>query len=589
MPSGYYANPALGFLSGDDAVPEQLKIDLDTQFTLSSAYLVFFMQCGFALLECGSVRRINVKNILLKNTMDLSLGVLMWWATGYAFAYGVCGNNAFIGTTNFFLSSAQYQTGSFWAHWLFTLMFALVANALVHGAVSERMKLQAYLVYTAVLTGFVYPIVVHWTWSLSGWLSPFRIDCATGEHMPVFSDTNGFMDFAGSGCVHVVGGVTALIGAIVLGPRLGRFTKEGYVIEMPANSPAFQVLGTFCLWFGWYGFNPGSTGCFYDCTQIASKVAVNTTIAAATGGLTVLFVSMFLGRPGDIGPMLNGILSALVAITSPCAYCQPYAAFIVGMVAGAAYLAGAWLLRWLRIDDVMETSAVHLTGGTWGVISVGLFATKSSTYQAIGYANDWGVFYGGSGKQLGIQILGLVIIVAWTTAIMLPMWLALRWMGWLRVEQEQEKKGLDIAQSLGTGVPAWNFWLSKPMLSRLSVRSRSSRRSNQSTTSEQAPYPTGTTQNGNAASWSGQAYGGPGNTFDPTMASRDSAYGQNQQSQASPLPHGEGDGEGGGASARTSLQEGRETGTTREDAAQAARALYISIKEAEAAENPQVH
>lgn len=558
MPGGTVHNPALGYQTGPDDIPTLLKQDLDTSFTLNSAYLVFFMQCGFALLECGSVRGRNTKNILLKNVMDLSVGVLCWWGVGYAFAYGTCGDNVFIGHANFFTSQAEYQTGAFWAHWLFTMMFCLTSNALVHGAVSERMQFGAYLVYTFLLTSFVYPVVVHWTWSLSGWLSPYRIICASGTPDPFFSSTNGLMDFAGSGSVHIVGGVTAFWGALVLGPRLGRFTKEGYVIEMAANSPAFQVLGTFALWFGWYGFNPGSTGCFYGCMLVASKVAVNTTLAAATGGLAVLFASLFLGRPGDIGPMLNGILAALVAITSPCAYCMPYAAVFIGMVAGFCYLVAAWILRRLRVDDVLETSAVHLGGGIWGVISVGFFATETSTRQVYGFANDWGVLYGGNGKQLGIQVLGVVVIMGWVTAIMLPMWLTLKYFGLLRVEPEQEKKGLDIAQSLGTGVPAWNFWMSG--LSRMSMRSR---RSNQSTSSD--PPMQGTTI---------------------VMPSRDSAYNggnsnlvhmsldQQPRMSADQQP-------------RMSVHlEGQHAGYANVTVAQA---VCNSIRERGGAENPQVH
>jgi Amt family ammonium transporter len=243
----------------------------------------------------------------------------------------------------------------------------------------------------------------------AGWLSAHRRpDCASPIKQPFFSGTMGVMDFAGSGVVHMVGGGAALVGAWILGPRLGRFSKDGYVIQFDNSSPANMALGVFILWLGWYGFNAGSTQCFYSCMPVAAQVAVNTTLATGAGGLTCLLLAVFNGSPGDIAPLLNGILAGAVSITAPCAMVQSYAAVMIGGIGAVVYSLSARLLLRLRIDDPVEAAPVHFFCGMWGLLSVGFFATKTSTELAYGYAADWGVFYGGSGKQLGMQVSGLV-------------------------------------------------------------------------------------------------------------------------------------------------------------------------------------
>lgn len=435
----------------------QVKEDLDILWLLICAYLIFFMQCGFALFEAGAVRLKNVKNILFKNVIDASVSAITWWAVGYAFAFGECEDGPFIGSSNFFLSnsslSADTEIGrQMLAQYMFSWAFSATATTIVGGAIAERTRFRAYILYTAVMNGLVYPVVVHWVWSTSGWLSGKRINCATVEHEPLFTHTNGVMDFAGSGVVHVVGGAASLCGVVVLGSRLGRFSNDGHIVDFPANSPAQMTLGVFILWFAWYGFNTGSTGCMLGCMYTAAKVSVNTTLSAGAGGLTVLLVTVFVGNPGDIGPILNGILVGLVSITGACAFVQPYAAVVIGSVGGIVYVAGSKLMRRLRLDDVVDATPVHLFGGAWGLLATGLFSTETSTIQAMGYANGWGLFYGGPWRQMGMQVLGLLVIAVWVAVVMVPLFTLLNWVGWFRVSREDEENGLDFSQSIGTGL-----------------------------------------------------------------------------------------------------------------------------------------
>lgn len=438
--------------AADTTAAEQMVVQLYTELTilwvLICAFLVFFMQCGFALLESGAVRTKNVKNILLKNAIDACISTLCWWAVGYAFAYGECGQNGFIGHANFFSSTSGLTGGAYWSFWLFSWAFSATATTIVSGAVAERLQFRAYAVYTVFISGFVYPVVAHWVWSNSGWLSARRLACGADTYTPFFTKTNGLMDFAGSGVVHMVGGGAALMGAIILGPRIGRF-KEGKLVEFEPSSPTNMALGVFILWLGWYGFNSGSTQCFNNCMEVAAQIAVNTTLSVGASGLTCLALAVLLGSPGDIGPMLNGILAGAVSITAGCALVQAYAAVVIGIVGAFVYTFASKLLHRLQIDDPLDASPVHFFCGMWGVLSVGFFSTETSTELAYTYANDWGVFYGGKGYQLGMQVLGVLVIAAWTCTLSGTLFLLLRKVCWLRVPGAVEEKGLDMVQSLG--------------------------------------------------------------------------------------------------------------------------------------------
>eukprot|EP00803_Ostreobium_quekettii_P002948 evm.model.scf_2798.3 EVM.evm.TU.scf_2798.3 scf_2798:13298-18695(+) len=454
----------------------QLATDLDIMWLLLAAYLVFFMQCGFALLEVGSVRAKNTKNILLKvrasvrnlNVVDACVGAVVWYAWGHSFAHGEngIGANPFIGGTNMFMHNSKdvspveeekesrfNNADRFFAFWLFQWAFAATSATIVSGAVAERCQFRAYVVYTFVITGFVYPIVVHWVWSKEGWLSAFRVeDFSSGEDRPdvLFDKTLGMIDFAGSGVVHMTGGGAALMAATIIGPRYGRFDKDKKVQPMVGQSPALTMLGIFILWFGWYGFNPGSTLEFYEHMYVASKCAVNTTLSAAGGGLTTLLVdTVVFNHPPDISPILNGLLAGLVSITAGCASVEPYAALAIGCFSGIIYYTASLTLKKLLIDDPLDASSVHFFCGIWGVIAPGLFATPVNVENVYERRTDVGIFYGGDGSQLGVQVLGALSIGLWTCSISCVMFLTLRAFGLLRVSQDQELTGLDISRHGG--------------------------------------------------------------------------------------------------------------------------------------------
>lgn len=421
-------------------------------------------QAGFALLEAGSVRAKNTKNILIKNLMDGCLGALVWYFIGYHLAYGTKDSctggddcNGFVGNgADVFMNKAaelaplgNAGSGHYYAGWMFQWAFAAAASTIVSGAVAERCKFGAYLAYTAALTGVIYPVVVNWGWSAHGWLSPW-----TGTEP--YLGANGMIDFAGSGIVHMTGGVAALVGAIFLGPRTGRFSPSGECIDMPGHSSVLVALGTFILWFGWYGFNPVSTLAF-EYMETAARVAVTTTLGAAAGGVTALSIHYSLTKSLDVGPMCNGILAGLVSITGNCVVIEPWAAALIGAIGAAIYYGFSALLRKLKIDDPLDASSVHGACGAWGVIAAGLFAKQKyvlNDYGAEGGADDYGALYGGGGKQLGNQIAGVLAIIAWVGFTSSVLFGVLKYAGMLRVPVEEEEVGLDTSHHGGN---AYNF------------------------------------------------------------------------------------------------------------------------------------
>lgn len=414
---------AVGGAARIDDLPgrvDGLTQDLDTLWVMLGAFLVFLMQAGFATLEAGSVQNVNVIYILRKNVLDACVSGILWWAVGYGFAYGEGGSvfNGFIGTTNFFSSksgrSDNVDAAYFFATWLFSWTFATTAATIVSGAVAERCRFQAYMIFTFVMTAFVYPVVVHWVWSKEGWLSAFRENNA-GAVDPIIGQM-GLIDFAGSGVVHVTGGGAALMGAWILGPREGRFLDDGTPVELKGASLKSATLGVFILWFGWYGFNSVSTGCMVGCMYSASKAAMNTTISAAAGGLIVVVMNVYHKQyPAIVSPVLNGILSGLVSITAGCALVEPYGAALIGTIGGFSYYWCANLLEAWRIDDPLQAAPVHFFCGLWGLISVGAFATEDNVKRA--YRRDkvgYGFLHGGGGEQFGVQLLGSFVISGWT-------------------------------------------------------------------------------------------------------------------------------------------------------------------------------
>ena len=446
-----------GLCSTIEAVDDMAN-GLNVFFLLFAASFVFMMQSGFAMLCAGSIRQKNVKNIMLKNILDSCGGALGFWSLGYAFAYG--GQNpevkSFIGNEGFFL--ANIDSGSELISWFFQFAMAATASTIVAGTVAERCKMEAYLCYSYFLTAFVYPVVVHSVWSQSGFLSAFNANPAFGC---------GMHDFAGSGVIHMTGGVTALVAAKILGPRIGRFyDRDGNEIlepkAFPPHSVALQVLGTFILWIGWYGFNPGSTlyintAAYGDVTGLA---AVNTTIAAASGCVSAMFTDMFMYRRKtgetayDLTMVMNGALTGLVSITAGCAVMAPWAAFVTGIMGGWVYIFYSNLIIRFKIDDAVDAIPVHLGGGSWGVIALGLFAEPSATAKAFGDHGHYGWFYewgqgSGDGNLLAAQICGCLWVTGWVCATMIPFLLLVNMLGWFRVDTIEEEVGLDISHHKG--------------------------------------------------------------------------------------------------------------------------------------------
>ncbi len=321
------------------------------------------MQTGFAMLCTGSIRAKNVKNVILWNLLDSCGGGLAFWACGYAFAYGGDdeeGDKTFIGNAGFFLKGDDIRL----ENWFFQFAFACALSSIVAGTIAERTQMKAYLLYSVFLVGFAYPVVAHAFWSTNGWLSTTASDPLWGS---------GAIDLAGSGPVHMTGGVTALVAAIILGPRIGRFhDRDGNLLEEPAefapHSVALQFLGTFCLWFGWYGFNPGSV--FYISTEqfgdVAALVAVNTTLSACAGAISAMFTSTLLDwwytgvHTYDLGYTMNGCLTGLVGITAGCATVETWAAVLIGVISGWVYLGASKLMIKLRIDDAVDAIPGHV-------------------------------------------------------------------------------------------------------------------------------------------------------------------------------------------------------------------------------------
>ena len=440
--------------------------DSNNAWMLQSGYMVFFMQAGFAMLCAGSVRAKNAKNIILLNILDACLGSLCWYATGYAFAYGgatefdaaqggFSSTDKFIGNSNFF--GTGLNATSDYAFWFFQFTFAATAATIVSGAVAERCRLWAYLSYELILVCFVYPVVAHWVWSYSGWASHFQYVFEEGDTVidnRLFGV--GVCDFAGDGPVHMVGGIASLAAAWVLGPRIGRFDADGKPVDMPGHNASLTLLGVFFLWFGWYGFNPGSTLGIVTYSGLAARVAICTTFGAATGALTTLLIVMMLtkfqtGTPVvDLIMVGNGALAGLVSVTGPCGYIEIWAAIPIGIIGAFVYVGSSKLvLNVFKVDDPLDAIAVHAGAGIWGLIATGAFATET----LVGSGNNYGFIMGGNGNLLGAQLVIILAILAWTMGIMTPFFMILKRLNLFRVPPEVESAGLDVSHHGGSAYP----------------------------------------------------------------------------------------------------------------------------------------
>jgi Amt family ammonium transporter len=436
--------PALavvGVARAADPTPADLALAVDAVWVLVAGVLVIFMQAGFALLEAGLTRTKNAGHVAAKNLIVLAIASLAFWAVGFAVAFGT--GTPFFGTSGFFLAVSPEEVATVFASlaastvplgakYLFQVAFCAVSLAIVWGGMAERTRLAVYPLFGLAYATVIYPVVAHWIWG-GGWLAGL-----------------GMQDFAGSTVVHLQGGTAALIGAMLLGPRLGKYNPDGTPNPIPGHNLAFAVLGVFILWLGWFGFNPGSTlaavGGFF------AYVALTTHLAAAAGALAGLGGAwLFLGKP-DISMMLNGILAALVAITAACAFVEPWAAVIIGAVAALVMLGTVRLVEYrLRIDDPVGAFGVHGMAGVWGTLSTGLFAAPALVEQLkVGRA---GLFYGGGLAQLGVQALGIGVAFAYVAlASLVVFWVLQRLVG-LRVAPRDEVIGLDLAEHGTEGYP----------------------------------------------------------------------------------------------------------------------------------------
>jgi Amt family ammonium transporter len=432
------------FAADPDLKGNDIVNPLNTVWVLIAAFLVFGMQVGFTMLEAGFCRSRETVNVLMECVVDTCLCGILFYAIGFAFMFSH--GNGFIGYHWFFLQGAPatYEgTGiAFLAVWLFQFAFADTCSTITSGAMIGRTGFVGDLLYSLGVSGFIYPIIGHWAWGPDGWLALMGSD---GHFWPGLG--MGFHDFAGSTVVHTIGGMVALAGSIVLGPRLGRTFKRDGGSPMLPHDLTIAVSGGLILWFGWYGFNPGSTLSAMDFSGIG-RVAANTTLAACAGGLTAMLAAFSYTKKWDAGFTTNGFLAGLVAITCPCYWVSPTGSILLGGIAGVIVVLGVELLEYLRIDDPIGAVPVHGLCGIWGTLSLGLFASgqfgATGPIAADNSAPLTGLFYGGGTQVLTAQFMGSACITLATFAVAMVLMLAVNATGTLRVSEEGELYGLDL-------------------------------------------------------------------------------------------------------------------------------------------------
>ncbi|PTN08589.1 ammonium transporter [Mangrovibacterium marinum] len=394
-----------------------LQIGIDNMWLLIAAFLVMFMQPGFAMVEAGFTRSKNTANILMKNLMDFSIGSLLYWFVGFTLMYGDS-IGGFVGTPDFFYMSDGFGDNySNYADLFFQTVFCATAATIVSGAMAERTEFISYLIFSVFISLFIYPISGHWTWG-GGWLSEM-----------------GFHDFAGSSIVHSVGGWVGLAGAAIIGPRIGKYKKDGTANAIPGHNLALGALGVFILWFGWFGFNPGSqlAAAGTDNAVAIGHIAVTTNLAAAAGAITAMIVAWFRYKRPTLSITLNGALAGLVAITAGCDAVNPIGALFIGIIAGLVLpFAVEFFDKVLKIDDPVGAISVHGVCGALGTLLVGVFSTSE------------GLVYGFGAKALGVQAIGVLSYFVWAFGLGLILFFVLKKIGILRVTARIEEEGLDI-------------------------------------------------------------------------------------------------------------------------------------------------
>ncbi len=383
---------------------------------LIGAAFVFFMQAGFAAVEAGFTRAKNAGNIIMKNLMDFCIGTVVFMFLGFGLLLGEDALGGFIGipTLQIITDYAHFD----WSQFVFNLVFCATTATIVSGAMAERTRFISYCIYSAVISLVVYPIEAHWIWG-GGWLA-----------------VRGFHDFAGSCAIHMVGGTSALIGAALLGPRIGKYNADGTPNAIPGHNIVIGALGCFILWFGWYGFNGAAAT---SGPQLASIFATTTIAPAVATVACMIFTWIKYGKP-DVSMCLNASLAGLVAITAGCDVTDAMGAFFIGIVSGLLVVFGVWFCDYvIHVDDPVGAVAVHCCNGIWGTIAVGLFATPAAPGNEI-----CGLFYGGGFGQLGIQLLGMIAVIAWTVVTMFIVFKAIDKLTGLRVTDQEQLDGLDI-------------------------------------------------------------------------------------------------------------------------------------------------
>jgi len=413
------AIPVFGWADDAPITADTVQNNLNFVWTLVAAFLVFLMQAGFAMVEAGFTRAKNACNIMMKNMMDFSAGALAFWAVGFGLMFGA--TNGFFGTTDFFFSGATGD-GEAWnyAFWMFQVVFAATAATIISGAVAERTKFSAYMVYSVFVSALIYPIFGSWAWGSlfhgNGWLEGL-----------------GFIDFAGSSVVHSIGGWLSLAGAIVVGPRLGKFDKNGNVKPIPGHNIPIAALGVFLLWFGWYGFNPGSTTTGDSSIAI---IAVTTTMAAAAGAVAAMLLTWVKYGKSDIGMTLNGALAGLVGITAGCANVSVASSVIIGLVAGVLVVFSVLFFDKIKVDDPVGAVSVHGVCGAWGTLAAGLFDSAGFSLHTV-----------------GVQLIGIGTCFAWAFGTGLVLFKAIDLVIGMRVSKEEELAGLDFSEHGASAYP----------------------------------------------------------------------------------------------------------------------------------------
>lgn len=426
--------PSAPAMAQEMSEAELVQATLDNIWVFIAGILVFLMQAGFGLVEAGLTRAKNVANIMAKNMADMCIGALAFWAVGYGIAFG---DGKWIGSDSFFLSG--FGDGSFdggysgYTPFFFQVVFAAAAVTIASGAMAGRTKITGYLIFSAVMTAFIYPVVVHMFWQGDGILNRITVGDAA------------FSDFAGSSIVHSAGGWAALMGAYFLGPRIGKYGDDGKPRAIPGHNIAFTVIGVFVLWFGWFGFNAGSE---LAADNAVIRVGVTTMMAAAAGGFMAGLVMWTKVGFLDVAMTANGILAGLVSITAGTGTMTPFGAVMTGAIGGVIVVFSVLFFDRIRIDDPVGAVSVHGICGVWGTLAIGLFAKWDDAFLG---REDAGLFYGGGVSQLVMQLIGVVIVAAWVLSTTGLLFFVLKKTNMLRVTAEEEIAGLDVSEHGSAG------------------------------------------------------------------------------------------------------------------------------------------